>query len=146
LSKSTNGEPMSKSYRFQCRNPQCRAEFHRYYPKQEFEHHQYNTASGWACFNCGYPKMMVMFSNKEVKDTFQAGWQQNIREYCETYSDYKKKLKAKGLIEIGYEELPPNEGDKPYQWSEDMIKKAIKNGLVSPSDGVLIDMMRKGEL
>lgn len=137
---------MSKSYRFKCRNTRCNSEFHRYYPKEEFEKNQYGTSDGWACFNCGYPKMAVMLSNRDVKNSFTPGWQPTIREYCDTYSDYKKKLKARGLVEIGYEELPIKDDETSYKWDDEQIKRLVQDGTLDSTDGRLIEDMKEGRL
>lgn len=137
---------MSKSYRFKCRNTKCNSEFHRYYPKHEFEHHQYNTESGWACFNCGFPRMAVMMSNRDVKNSFQAGWQKSIGAYCRTYQEYKEELKKRGLVEIGYEDLPPKEDESTYKWSDKQIRKLVQNGTLDAMDGQIIEDLKEGNL
>lgn len=123
---------MSKSYRFKCRNVKCGAEFHRYYSTSEFERNQYHTQHGWSCFNCGYPKMAVMKSNKAAKDKFIPGFQRNIMEYCATYKEYQQKLKEKGLIEYGYEDIQPPEDTNGFvtdYWTDDILKEIYDMGV-----------------
>jgi len=118
---------MSKSYRFHCRNPKCRGEFHRYFNTEEFEKQQYSS-SGWCCFNCGYPKMAVIKSNKSVNDGFAPGYQRSIGKYCATKAEYNAHLKNMGLIELGYEDLPKNEHKTTY-WTDDILKKVYDYGV-----------------
>lgn len=86
--------------------------------------------------------MAVIKSNKRVKDSFRPGYQRNIREYCSTYSEYKQKLKEKGLIEIGYDEIKEDDSGHMNYWDDKMLKKvydltqlsgqeaeALKNGV-----------------
>lgn len=136
---------MSKSYRFKCRNNRCGSEFHRHFGKEEFEKTQYSV-NGWACFNCGYPKMVAMGSRLSVKDGFQPGYQRNIGKHCATYSEYKAHLKNMGLIEIGYEDLDFNQEDKNINyWDEDLVKKIVKQYGVDLS-GREIDGLLNGEI
>lgn len=58
--------------------------------------------------------MIIVRSNKVVKDGFQPGFQRNIRKYCSTYAEYKAHLKEMGLIEIGYEEIPEKKEGEPF--------------------------------
>lgn len=110
------------AFRFKCKK--CHTEFHRHYSQDEFDKNQYS--GGFGCFECGFPKMAVMKSNQRVKDGFQPGFQRNIGKYCSTYSEYKAHLKAMGLIEIGYEELPHDEnGNVTNYWDDPAIKKKL---------------------
>lgn len=120
------------AYRMKCRK--CEREYHRHYSVEEFEKNQYGTANGWGCFDCGYPKMIVMKSNKRVKDGFQPGFQKSIREYCSTYGEYKQKLKERGLIELGYEELPEREEKRESYWTPDVLKRLYNEFGVKFSD------------
>ena len=118
-----------QNYRFKCRHGSCTFETSKFLNKDEFDSRQYNNdRTGFQCETCGYPRMAVMKSNKSVDDTFKAGFQRNIRKYCETETEYKAHLKQMGLIEIGYEKLPYNEsaGSIDY-WSEDNLKYLYDN-------------------
>jgi hypothetical protein len=130
------------SYRFKCRNHRCGSEFHRYYPSEEFDHHQYGTANGWACFNCGFPKMAVIKSNKRAKDSFKPGFQRNIRKYCSTYSEYKQYLKNNGLVEIGYDEIKEDENGRFNYWDDQMLKKVYDMAQLS---GRELEALKNGE-
>ena len=132
------------SYRFHCKNARCGSEFLRYYPVEEFEAQQYG--SGWACFNCGFPRMAVIKSNKAAKDSFAPGFQRNIRKHCSTYSQYKQELKNMGLIEIGYEELPPEDEDTGFQdyWTEDILRDIYDDGI--SLDGELVKGLQSGKV
>jgi len=116
---------MSKSYRLKCRNPKCNQEFLRYWPKLEFERLQYGAIPGISCFQCGFPKMIVVKSNMTAKDGFNPGFQRNIRKHCATYSEYKAHLKIMGLQEVGYEDLPEEEGFSRTQYFNDKRLKKI---------------------
>lgn len=132
------------SYRMKCRNAKCGGEFLRYYPVEEFEKGQYSSC-GWACFNCGFPKMAVIKSKKSADDRFKPGWQKNIGKYCATEKEYKQLLKDMKLVEIGYEELPePEEDGTQKYWTDDIIKKI--HDTVGGLDGELVRAMKKGEI
>jgi len=106
------------SYRLKCQNKNCSHEFLRYWPKDEYETLQYNTVNGEykgiACFDCGFPKMVVMKSKQVADDGFKAGFQRNIMKYCNTYAEYKAHLKNMGLIEIGYEKTEDRKFSEPF--------------------------------
>ena len=132
------------NYRMHCKNQKCGGSFHRHIPIAEFEEAQYN--GGWSCFRCGYPKMAIMKSNKNVKDTFVAGFQRNIGKYCATYSEYKKELRKMGLIELGYEEMkhqPEDENFKDY-WDDEILKEIYEDGITL--DGELIKGLQSGAI
>ena len=125
------------SYRLKCRNPKCGAEFLRHYPKMEFENLQYGGGgSGIGCFQCGFPKMFVLKSGRVADDGFKPGFQRNIRKYCQTYEEYKAHLKAMGLVEIGYEELPKAKEYRTNYWTDDILKKLYD---MSPKEDKLSD-------
>lgn len=113
-----------QGYRLKCRNSKCGAEFHRAYKSEEFDRLQYSSdGSGISCFNCGFPRMVVMKSNKTVDDGFKPGFQRNIRKHCSTYAEYKAHLKNMGLIEIGYDDLPPQKETLTNYFDDDMMRK-----------------------
>jgi hypothetical protein len=115
---------MKKSYRFKCRSSKCGLEFLRHYPSEEFDKLQYGgVRPGIGCFVCGFPKMAVMRSQKSVKDGFEPGFQRSIGKHCSTYAEYKAHLKAMGLVEMGYEDMPPHEPDKPVYFSDKKIRE-----------------------
>jgi hypothetical protein len=134
----------TKNYRFHCKNQKCGASFHRHFSVEEFEKQQYG--SGWGCFKCGYPRMAVIKSNKSVRDGFTAGFQRNIGKVCSTYSEYKKELKAMGLIELGYEDLKeqPDSEDFSDYWTDDILKEVYEDGITL--DGELINGLQTGEI
>ena len=113
------------AFRFKCRNPRCHHEFHRHYPTKEYEQLLFNSPDGSykgiGCYDCGYPNMITVRSNKPVKDGFQPGFQRNIRKHCATYQEYQAWLKKLGLIEIGYQELPERKVDEPF-FNEKLIE------------------------
>lgn len=115
-----------QNYRFKCRK--CSQEFLRRFSTSEFEKTQYS-GIGHQCYSCGYPRMAVIKSNKNIKDNFQAGWQPNIRKHCSTYGEYKAHLKEMGLIEIGYDELPVDGEVKTKYWTPDLLKKLHDMGI-----------------
>lgn len=47
-----------------------------------------------------------MALKKRQKDGFEPGWQPNINEYVGGRKEYEKKLKEKGLVELGYDYVP----------------------------------------
>jgi len=110
---------------------------------EDFDKTQYgNDNKGHQCEKCGHPKMAVIKSNRMAGDTFKAGFQRNIMEYCETVGEYRRKLKERGLIEIGYEDLPFNEDGAPVEyWSDEMLKYAYDLGLSTNE----VDSLRKDE-
>lgn len=123
---------MSKSYRLKCRNEACGHEFHRYWTPEEFDKLQYGAQPGIGCFSCGYPKMIVIKSNRNVNDKFKPGWQPNIRKHCATYSEYKAWLDKMGLIEVGNDDIPENKYQAQQYFDEKMIKKIVQSQ--DPSD------------
>ena len=117
-----------KSYVLKCKNPKCGHEFHRYWPKEEYDQLTFRdngTYKGIGCFDCGFPKMAVALSNRTVKDGFKAGFQRNIMKYCATYEEYKAHLKNMGLIEIGYEKTEDDPHGEPV-FNEKLIEKVSK--------------------
>ena len=87
-----------------------------------------------------------MLSNRDVKNTFVPGYQKSINVWCDSYSQYKKELKKRGLIEIGYEDLPEKEDNSSYRWDDESIKKMVQNGSLDALDGQLISDMKEGKL
>ena len=134
------------SYRFHCRKPECGAEFHRHFSKDEFEKTQYSP-NGWTCFKCGFARMAVMKSNAVVKDGFQAGYQRNIGKWCDSYSEYKRTIKAMGLIELGYEDLPEEKEDESFRdyWTADILKEVYDEQGIN-LDGELVKGLQSGEI
>lgn len=134
-----------KVYRMLCRNAKCGGEFLRSYRVDEFQQNQ--DGSGWHCFNCGYPRMQCYVSNRKINDKLQfPSFQRNIGEYCHSEADYKRKLKEKGLIELGFEDFPEREEEaigKRY-WTDDVIKELAEEGITF--DGELIKAMQSGKL
>ena len=49
-------------------------------------------------------------SNKSprIRDGFTSGFQPSLGEYCDSYSEYKKKCKERGLVEVGNDHVEPN--------------------------------------
>ena len=45
-------------------------------------------------------------NKRMVKDGFEPGWQENIREYASSRSEYDKMLRERGLVEVGYDLTP----------------------------------------
>jgi hypothetical protein len=133
-----------QNYRFKCRNQRCAAEFLRAYRVDEFEKNQYSTSSGWACFQCGFPKMAVIKSNRMAKHSFVPGFQRNIGKFCKTFSEYKQKIKEMGLVEICFEDIPEDDGPKVNYWSEEMIKKVVANGV--ELSGREVEAMKNGKM
>ena len=135
-----------QNYRFHCRNQKCGAEFLRRYRVDEFEKNQYHTENGWGCFNCGYPRMAVMKSEREVKDGFQPGYYRCVMKYCRTYTELKEARKAKGLVEIGYDEIkdPESENEAISYWSDDILKKVYEHGV--KLSGLEAEALKTGEL
>lgn len=133
------------NYRFHCRNKKCGSDFHRHFPILEFEEQQYG--SGWACFNCGFPRMGVIKSNKMVQDGFVAGFQRSIGKVCNTYGDYKKELKKMGLVEIGYDEIKEDPADEDFSgyWTDDILKEVYEEDDIS-LDGELIKGLQNGSI
>jgi hypothetical protein len=106
-----------------CQNKKCGHEFLRRYDVEEFDKLQYGAVPGIGCFDCGWPKMLVMKSKRQVNDSFQPGFQRNIRKHCETYSEYKAHLKRMGLIEVGYEDLPEQKEVGTQYWTDELLSK-----------------------
>jgi DNA-directed RNA polymerase subunit RPC12/RpoP len=113
-----------QNFRFRCQK--CRHEFLRRMNVEDFDKQQYTT--GFSCFDCGFPKMIVGRTMAKVQDGFKAGWQSNIRAYCDTYSQYKAILKERGLEEIGNEEFKKTEYKTQY-FDKDMMEKLVKQGV-----------------
>lgn len=113
--------PRAQGYRLTCRNPKCSHDFHRGYRQKEFEELQY--PNGIACFDCGFPRMIIMKSHRKLKDTFVPGFQRNIMKHCETYQEYKAHLGRMGLIELGYEDLPDGGPHRAPYWNDVSLRK-----------------------
>lgn len=112
----------AQNFRFKCRNTKCGYEGLRRYNIKEFEELQY--PSGISCFYCGFPKMFVMRSKRQIDDTFKPGFQPGIGKYAWSKKEYDKMLKDMGLIELGYEDMPEHKEGKVKYWTDDMIKRA----------------------
>lgn len=123
------------SFRFKCKNIKCGGEFHRFYTEEEYDKLQDEGEVGISCFKCGTPRMIVMRSKKTVKDGFQPGFQRNIRKHCATYGEYKAWLKKLGLVEVGYEDLPPDVEGKTEYWTDDLIRRISSEYNLSITDG-----------
>lgn len=91
--------------------------------------------------------MVVYGSKRKVDDKLKfPGFFRNIREYCSSLGEYKRKLKEKGLIEIGFDDFPDKEEDatsKKY-WTDDILKELAEEGV--SFDGELIKAMQSGRL
>jgi len=116
------------AYRFHCKNPRCGGEFLKHIPVDEFDKTQYSI-SGHSCYNCGTAKMAVCKSNKRADDGFKPGFQRNIGKHCGTYAEYKAHLKARGLVEYGYEDFDHVEKEtEGFEWPKDMLRDLYKAG------------------
>jgi len=133
------------AFNLKCKNTVCGSEFHRFWSPEEFDQLQYGTTPGISCFNCGTPQMIVMRSNRTVKDGFQPGFQRNIRKHCNTYGEYKAHLKNMGLVELGYEDLPEKREDKTNYWTDEMLRKIYNETGVKFSDREAT-ALKEGEL
>lgn len=117
-----------RNYKICCRNPKCGYETTKRYSVEEFERLQYPT--GISCFLCGYPKAVVIHTNRMARDGFKPGFQRNIMKHCATYAEYKAWLKRMGLVELGYEEIPDFKPDERLNiWDREMIKLLESKGL-----------------
>lgn len=120
----------AQNFRLKCRNPKCGHEFLRRWSIEEFDKLQYGGATkGIPCFDCGFSKMLVMRSKRQIHDGFQPGFQRNIRKYCSTYAEYKQHLKDMGLVELGYEDLPEQKEERINYWDDAMLKKINDMGI-----------------
>jgi len=114
------------AYRMKCRHPKCGKDHHRFYKVEEYDLLAYGGREpGIACYDCGYPRMVVIKSKKSVDDTFKPGFQRNIRKHCDTYAQYKKHLKDMGLVEMGYEDFPQQKEGQPF-WSDAKLERICK--------------------
>lgn len=130
------------SYRMKCQNLKCGAEHHKHYKsKEEFEKDQY--PNGIGCFRCSYPKMVIMRSLRVAKDSFVPGFQRNIMMHFDDYGAYKKELKRRGLIEIGYEDLEDIEETRTKYWDDNLLKK-INNQYGLQLSGREADALKDG--
>lgn len=91
--------------KLECQNKRCQNRFERTYSAEEFERRM-ASVNGIPCFTCGMPRMEVFKTNRRVKDGFEPGWQENIRKWCDSRSQYNAYVKAMGLQEIGYDYVP----------------------------------------
>ena len=78
------------------------------------------------------------------KDGFTPGWQANINEYAGGPGEYAKKLREKGLVEIGYDYIPQESTStfNPFQ-NEEVLKELA--GMEEMSDNEM-DALKSGEL
>ena len=115
-----------QNYNFKCRK--CSHEFLRRFSDKDFNDQQ-SSINGFSCYDCGFPKMAVIKTNIKIRDSFKAGWQPNIRKFCNTYAEYKAQLKLMGLVEIGYEDLPEEKEYKTKYWTPELLKKLNDAGI-----------------
>jgi hypothetical protein len=83
--------------------------------------------------------------NKRMKkDGFTPGFQQNIMEYAGGPGEYAKKLKEKGLVEVGYDYIPQESTAiyNPFQ-NEEVLKELATMEELS---GQEMDALKSGEL
>ena len=120
---------MEQNYRLKCRNDKCGYDTLKRWRVEEFDQLAYGgDRPGIDCFQCGYPKMKVEKSHRRINDGFKPGFQRNIMKHCETYAEYKAHLKAMGLIELGYEDIPEGEETERSYWNDKTLKKAHDRG------------------
>lgn len=83
-------------------------------------------------------------AKRMTKDGFEPGFQQNLGEYVGGRLEYNKKLKEKGLVEIGYDYIPTESKPdiSPLQ-GEDMAL-AVKEIVPELSDRE-VDAIKTGE-
>jgi hypothetical protein len=83
-------------------------------------------------------------AKRMTKDGFEPGYQPNLGEYVGGRLEYNKKLKEKGLVEIGYDYIPkescPN--ISPLQGEE--MAKAVKEIVPELSDNE-VEAIKTGE-
>lgn len=73
--------------------------------------------------------MVVMLSNLSVDDTFKPGFQRNIREFCSTEKEYNQKLKERGLVEVGYSDIPDDVNVDEPLFTDEMFRVMKQQGL-----------------
>lgn len=134
----------AQNFRFKCRK--CGYEGLRRYNVEEFDRLQYGgDQKGISCFTCGFPKMVVMRSMKQVRDGFVPGFQRSIRKHCATYGEYKTHLKRMGLVELGYEDIEFDGEDKKIDyWDDSILKKVADMGVYI--SGREADALKQGKI
>jgi hypothetical protein len=132
----------AQNFRFKCRKPGCGYEHLKRYNVDEFEKLQY--PNGIPCEKCGFPKTVVMRSKQTAKDGFKPGFQASINKYCYSYKEYQQELKKRGLIEMGYEDIPDYQDGVTNYWTDDVIKNMWDNGV--HLSGREIEMLKAGRV
>ena len=64
---------------------------------------------------------------QRIRDGFQAGWNPALGQYVQSKSEYKRILKQKGLVEMGYE-MPKHQSKRKSNFSDDKIKQMVDRG------------------
>lgn len=118
---------VARNYKFKC--SKCTYETTKAWTQKEHDEAVYGgDRPGYPCGRCSFI-MSVTKSNARIKDTFEPGWQQNVRKYFRTYQEYKQYFKDNGLVELGYEEFDEKPEDNSIKWNEAMLAKGAKLGL-----------------
>ena len=69
--------------------------------------------------------MAVIKSNRVLGDGFKPDFYRCVQKYCSTPQELREARKKKGLIEIGYEDLPVYEDKSTLKlWSHENLKGA----------------------
>lgn len=90
-------------------------------------------------------QIIESFKSKRMKhDGFQPGFMPNINEYVGGRKEYAKKLKEKGLVEIGYDYIPKESKPDISPLAGQEMAEAIKEIVPELSDRE-VDAMATGE-
>lgn len=83
-------------------------------------------------------------AKRMTKDGFEPGYQANLGEYVGGRLEYNKKLKEKGLVEIGYDYIPKESKPDISPLSGETMAKAVKEIVPELSDNE-VEAIKTGE-
>lgn len=133
------------TFRIKCRNVRCSRESLKYENPEKFDEIMDGRPQQYKCESCGFPNAQIIISGLRVKDGFTPGWQENIREHAGGRKEYDKKLREKGLEEIGYDYIPQHSEKTSNPFENEEILKEIAARDKDMSDREL-DALKSGEL
>lgn len=123
------------AYKFICRK--CGRNYHRHYKtSKEYEEMCYgNQPPGMACFDCGFPQMVTIRTEKPAPDGFKPGFQRSIMKHCATRKEFEAELKRQGLVELGNEDFPEMKNEPDFRWTENFFKKVYQKYGINTESG-----------
>jgi len=88
---------------------------------------------------------LSMKSKRRVRDGFQAGWHENIRQHVGGPQEYAKILRSKGLVEVGKDFIPGQDFKEVHPCANADFAKAVAEE-DSELSGTAIDAIEDGTM